>query len=85
MYNGLKPNRYIGLAGHSGPISSVAFSKDGKFLASGSHYKTIKVWNFKEKREEFTLTGHSGSVNSVTFSKDGKFLAGGSYDKTIKV
>ncbi|MBE9008546.1 trypsin-like peptidase domain-containing protein [Fortiea sp. LEGE XX443] len=71
--------------GHSGSVLSVAFSPDGRTLASGSSDKTIKIWNIATGREIRTLNGHSELVNSVAFSPDSKTLASGSYDKTIKI
>jgi len=72
------------LRGHGGPVSSVSFSPDGKFLASGSWDKTVKVWEVGSWQEVATLWGHEGYVYSVSFSPDGKFLASGSYE-TVKV
>ncbi|KNB04564.1 hypothetical protein FOXG_06625 [Fusarium oxysporum f. sp. lycopersici 4287] len=71
--------------GHSGSVNSVAFSNDGKRIASGSYDNTVKVWNMATGAEEQTFEGHSGSVNSVAFSNDGKRIASGSYDNTVKV
>ncbi len=71
--------------GHSEIVSSVAFSPDGKVLASGSHDKTVKLWNVEIGQEIRTLTAHSDWVNSVAFSPDGKTLASGSRDKTVKL
>lgn len=73
------------LQGHSDSIRSIAFSPDGKILASGSYDKTIKLWNVGTGREIYTFQGHSDSVYSVAFSPDGKILASGSRDKTIKL
>ncbi|MEH1931235.1 protein kinase domain-containing protein [Nostoc sp.] len=73
------------LQGHSNSVYSLAFSPDGKIIASGSFDKTIKLWNVGTGREIYTLQGHSSYVNSVAFSPDGKTLASGSDDKTIKL
>ncbi len=73
------------LQGHSNSVNSLAFSPDGKTLASGTGDKTIKLWDVGMGREIYTLQGHSDSVHSVAFSPDGKILASGSHDKTIKL
>ena len=68
-----------------GLVTSVAFSPDGRTLASGSNDRTIKLWDVQKQREIATLTGHSYPVNSVAFSPDGRTLASGSNDKKIKL
>jgi WD40 repeat protein len=71
--------------GHTNDINSVAFSPDGKTLASGSGDETIKLWDVESGNELRTLRGHKLSVSSVAFTSDGKTLASGSDDKTIKI
>ncbi|MEG3916059.1 AAA-like domain-containing protein, partial [Microcoleus sp. w2-18bC1] len=73
------------LEGHSNSVRSVAFSPDGKTLASASSDHTIKLWNMQTQKPIATLTGHSNSVYSVVFSPDGLTLASGSEDNTIKL
>lgn len=63
---------------------SVAYSPDGKTLASGSQDTSITLWD-AEGNEKGALTGHTDEVNSVAFSSDSKTLASGSSDNTIKV
>ena len=63
----------------------MAFSPDGKRLASVSFDQTVKVWDAITGQESLTLKGHSGHVMSVAFSPDGKRLGSASYDLTIKV
>jgi WD40 repeat protein len=64
---------------------SVAFSPDGRLLASGSADNTIKLWEVASGSEVRTLTGHTYLVWSVAFSPDGRLLASGSGDNTIKL
>ena len=71
--------------GHTSGVYTVAFSADGKLLASGSGDKTIKLWDVATGTEVRTLPGHTDRVTSVAFSPDGKLLASSSFDGTIKL
>jgi len=73
------------LRGHSGPVNSVAFSPDGKRLATASYDQTAKVWDAESGQELLTLRGHGAFVLGVAFSPDGKRLATASGDGTAKV
>ncbi len=73
------------LSGHSSEVNSLAFSRDGIILASGSDDKTIKIWSLNNKKVIRTLKGHSNIVYSVAISPDGKIIVSGSSDKTIKI
>lgn len=66
------------LTGHTGAINSLAFSPDGKILASASNDKTIKLWDLASHKQLATLSGHSTAVKLVTFSPDGITLASAS-------
>ena len=71
------------LTGHTASVRSVAFSPDGRTLASGSKDDTIRLWDMQTRTLRKTLIGHTGAVSNVAFSADGKILASGSSDSTI--
>ncbi|MCX4633089.1 trypsin-like peptidase domain-containing protein [Streptomyces sp. NBC_01443] len=73
------------LSGHTDSVLSVAFSPDGKTLATASADKTVRLWNVTTGKTRRTLTGHINAVNSVAFSPDGKTLATASTDKTARL
>jgi tetratricopeptide (TPR) repeat protein len=63
----------------------VAFSPDGRRLATAGVDGTVKLWDLPSLREVATFTGHEGPVNSVAFSPDGLTLASASEDATVQL
>src|SRR5207244_4264824 len=70
--------------GHEGNVTCVAFSADGKRVASGSADKSVKIWNAATGKELQTLTGHSVALTSVAFAPDGALLATGAGHRTME-
>ncbi|PNH01226.1 WD repeat domain-containing protein, partial [Tetrabaena socialis] len=72
--------------GQKHQVSSVAFSPDGRQLASGSlNSSTLRLWDTATGQCIATLEGHMMRVNSVAFSPDGRQLASGSNDCTLRL
>jgi WD40 repeat protein len=66
-------------------ITCLAYSSDGKTLATGDEEGTIKLWNVSDAKVRVRLTRHDGWVNSVQFSPDDKTLLSGSRDATVRL
>ncbi len=67
-----------------GRVRSVAFSPDGKSLASNDSYQ-IYFWDIESGARTKTLIGHNGLVKSIVFSPNGKYLISGSEDGTARI
>ena len=68
-----------------GPVLSVAFSPDGRLALSGSHDKTLSLWDVASGRHLRTFKGHFSKVKSVVFSPDGRLALSGSNDRTVRL
>ena len=84
LYDVATGNKRASLHGHRGGISSLAFSPDGKTLASGSGDRTVRVWDLASGQERNQFP-YLSPTHSVSFSDDGKLLAAGSDDGMVKV
>lgn len=71
--------------GHRNWVRSVAFSSDGKLLASASSDETIRLWSADTDQCLRTLRGHAQRVWSIAFSPDDRLLASGGEDRTVRL
>ena len=71
--------------GHKSPITSVAFSPDGRYVLTGSADSTARLWDAATGLQLRIFTGHKYSVESVTFSPDGRYVLTGSSDQTARI
>ncbi|GAH26056.1 unnamed protein product, partial [marine sediment metagenome] len=71
----LKSSKFVRtIKGHSGAVTSLTISPNGKNIISGSEDNTVRVWDLSKGRPIYILKGHSGIVRSVAISLDGNLI-----------
>jgi WD40 repeat protein len=73
------------LTGHSGPVRSVAFSRDGSRIVTSSSDRTARIWDAATAKEIAVLRGHDGTVRSAAFSPDRSRIVTASLDTTARI
>ncbi|HET6247667.1 MAG TPA: WD40 repeat domain-containing protein [Tepidisphaeraceae bacterium] len=85
LWNTAPPTLLATLKGHTDAIYSLAFSPDGKFLASGSPDRSIRIWDVGSHQSIAKLTGrHNKGICFLHFCTDGKTLISASYDGIVE-
>jgi WD40 repeat protein len=73
------------LVGHTDLVTCIAFSRNGRRIATTSNDRTVKLWDAQTGLEVLTLRGHTAAIDCVAFSPDGHRLVSGSNDRTARV
>jgi WD40 repeat protein len=83
VYNPVSGELLMTLSGHEADVISVAFSRDGKYLATGSVDTTVRIWEASSGKLIRDLKGHTAEVGGLAFGPDGKLLFTSSEDGTL--
>ena len=78
-------DRLLSLTGHTGPVSSVAFSPNASLIAAGSSDKSVIIWDSGSGLLRQTLTGESEAVYAIAFEPNGKQIVSGGKDGVIVI
>lgn len=70
---------------HSGATNQLAYSPDGKYLATGSDDRSVKIWDLDSGHELRQFLGHGDAVRTLAYSHDGKLIASAGGDDYIKL
>jgi WD40 repeat protein len=72
-------------SGHTGGVSAIAYSHNGKYMLTGAGDNSIVLWDFKSGMQVRRYAGHSKGITGVCFTSDDKLLVSCSHDQTLKI
>jgi WD40 repeat protein len=81
---GVEPQLVI-QEGHFNSVTSIAFHPAGRWIASGSSDRTVRIWEIATGKIVHIITGHEGDVRALAFSPDGRLLASGGRECPIRL
>jgi WD40 repeat protein len=73
------------LSGHTGPVRALAYSPDGRLLASGGADRTVRIWDMAERRERDSPFLHANAVIGLAFAPDGNVVASIGLDRQLRL
>jgi WD40 repeat protein len=85
IYNAQSGKLLAVLRGHKKNVEGIAFSPNGRFLATASYDTTARIWDVASARTVHVLRGHHDAIIGIAYSPDGTRIATGSTDGTAKV
>ena len=85
VWDAITGNHVLIYHGHTGQVIDVAWSPDGKHVASSGADQTVQVWDASTGMRLFLYHGHTDAVYQLAWSPDGRYLASGSDDETVRI
>ena len=82
---GLEAQLLSMISGHDKTVTTVAYSPDGRWVASGSWDQSVRIWDAATFEPAAALAGHEGAITSIVYSPDGSRVFSGSRDHSIRV
>src|SRR6266702_3754784 len=73
------------LEGHGHAVVGLAYSRNGRWVASASRDGTAKVWDANSGQDLLTFRGHQAALTAVAWTSDGRWVASASWDGTVRV